>query len=379
MSFTKPRGPIEKTVKSFAVGFGCGFLAFLLLSNILGEKWNLCVGECSGDTNWKGLVVRVGARDVPYLSEPSTYTATGVSAANTRSAFSTAGNTNSCPVGTLHILVIILSDPNGFDRRNTLRTTWLKATSRGFTYDAKFVIGTKNLTSNLTAMLNGEQSLLHDLIIFPNLVDDYRNLTRKMWLSMQWAYKSGQRFDFLVKADDDSYVRLDKLVATLRKLNCDDRLYWGYFVGCSVPQLAGKWAETRWNTCPHYLPYAMGGGYVMSRKVVGMIARHANRLRQYSNEDVTTGSWLAPYKLVRKHDLRFDVEAHRHGCNNNYIIAHKQLTRSDMEEKFNSLMVNGTLCTLEKEIRPAFVYNWTVPPMDCCKRKRHLPVLDIDP
>ncbi len=292
-----------------------------------------------------------------------------------------------CPDGYLRVLVLLLSTPHGLDGRNTIRSTWLKGaptlTSMATDYILKwkFIIGTKNISYNSTQQLRTEQRTFDDLLLLPDLIDDYRNLTLKMWLSMKWASElvPDFKFDFIVKADDDSYVRLDKLVSTVRKLNCDDRLYWGYFVGCSVPQPTGKWSESKWNTCRHYLPYAMGGGYVISRKVVHMITRYADRLRLYNNEDVTTGSWLAPYKLVRKHDLRFDVESHRHGCNNNYIVAHKQLTRSDMEEKFNSLRVNGTLCTVEKEIRPAFVYNWTALPMDCCKRSKHLPVLDIDP
>lgn len=369
---TRSRDPIVRTLRAFALGFTFGILAFPLLTSVLGPNW----------ANWGDDTALIRVTRVPAYGGYKC--GLGMSAANSRSVFSTIGNTNSCPPGLLRILVLVLSDPNGLDRRNTVRTTWLKGTPTrhsDYILKWKFVIGTENITSNSTEMLRVEQSFFNDLLLFPHLKDDYRNLTRKMWLSMRWAGElAGEfKFDFLVKADDDSFVLLDKLVSTLRKLNCDSRLYWGYFVGCSLPQSIGKWFEPNWNTCPHYLPYAMGGGYVMSYKVVQMIAKHAGRLRRYNNEDVTTGSWLAPYKLVRKHDLRFDVESHKHGCNNNYIIAHKQLTRSDMEEKSANLRVNGTLCTVEKEIRPAYIYNWTTLPMDCCQRAKGLPVLDIDP
>ena len=364
--------PIAQIVKSFAVGFLCGCLTFHLVSTYLGEhSWSLlCIGECESSTQ----IVRVY---LPYRTPNSLLT--------NRSVFSTVGNKNLCPTGTLRILVLIPSDPNSLARRNTIRSTWLKGQNfkqtADYRVDAYFIVGMQGLSPNSESIstMKREQSIFHDLLFLHEVTDDYRNLTLKVWMAMKWAYKSANTFDFLVKTDDDSYVRLDKLASTLRKLNCDERLYWGYFIGCSVPQHMGRWAEAKWNICPQYIPYAMGGGYVLSWKVVGMIARHADRLKLYSNEDVTVGSWLAPYKLVRKHDLRFDVESHKHGCNNNYIIAHKQMERRDMEEKYNSLKENGTLCIKENEIRPAYIYNWTALPMECCHRKMRIPVLDIDP
>ena len=180
----------------------------------------------------------------------------------------------------------------------------------------------------------------------------------------------------MVKTDDDSYIRIEKLAAALIKMNCEERLYWGYFMGHAFPELTGKWAETRWFHCPHYLPYAMGGGYVLSRRTVQAIVRFSSRLKLYSNEDVAVASWLAPYRLVRKHDLRFNVESLSHGCNNGYIISHKERVRM-LYEKYTSLLRNRTLCSEEKEIRPAYVYNWTVSPLQCCERLKGLQVLDL--
>lgn len=56
-------------------------------------------------------------------------------------------------------------------------------------------------------------------------------------------------------------------------------LYWGYFVGRAKAHLSGKWKETDWFLCDNYLPYALGGGYVISYSIIDFIARNADDLR----------------------------------------------------------------------------------------------------
>ena len=48
----------------------------------------------------------------------------------------------------------------------------------------------------------------------------------------------------------------------------------------------------------HYLPYALGGGYVLSEDVVRYVVRNEAWLTRYNNEDASLGVWLAPLNLV---------------------------------------------------------------------------------
>lgn len=240
----------------------------------------------------------------------------------------------------------------------------------------KFLVGTKKLADSTVGNLTQEDGMFHDILFLPDLVDSYANLSLKVLQGLKWAWQN-THFDFVVKTDDDSYVQIDKLGQLLRRIQCDERLYWGFFMGHAFPEPTGRWAERRWFNCPHYLPYAMGGGYVLSRKVVEILMRFPDRLKMYHNEDVTVGSWLAPFRLTRKHDLRFDVESLSHGCNNNYIIAHKEKVKS-LYTKYTNLMKAGVLCSEEKEIRPAYIYNWTASPLDCCNRTKDIPVPSLD-
>ncbi len=84
--------------------------------------------------------------------------------------------------------------------------------------------------------------------------------------------------------------------------------------------------------CDRYLPYALGGGYVLSHDLVAYIAATADMFSFYNSEvsdllffassiphhreslpfpllqDVSVGTWLAPLNITRQHDIRFDTE-----------------------------------------------------------------------
>ena len=55
----------------------------------------------------------------------------------------------------------------------------------------------------------------------------------------------------------------------------------------------------RYVLCDRYIPYALGGGYVLSANLVGFLADNAAALRPYRAEDASVGTWLAPLKIHR--------------------------------------------------------------------------------
>ena len=278
-----------------------------------------------------------------------------------------------CPSRPLHLFILVLSAPSGSLRRTAIRGTWVHDyRNRVVKVTTKFLVGTYELEEERASALGKEEEMFGDLLLLKGLKDSYWNLSAKVLLGLEWA-NDNLEFDYLVKVDDDSYVRVEGISNVLRELHCDKHLYWGYFMGQAFPEPTGKWAELKWFHCPHYLPYAMGGGYVISQRTVRMLVQFSDRLILYNNEDVTVASWLAPYRLNRKHDIRFNVESLSHGCNNGYLISHKEKVRS-FYVKYSSLIKNGTLCEQEKEIHPAYIYNWTGSPLDCCKRVKGLPV-----
>ena len=280
-----------------------------------------------------------------------------------------------CPDRSLQLLILVLSAPGSFNRRMAIRSTWMhtKMLRKVFATTTRFLVGLLNCPKEELSSLKEEQNVYSDMLLLEDLKDSYHNLSAKVLLGLQWSQAENLNFDYLIKTDDDSYVRIKAISDALRQMKCPQMLYWGYFMGYAFPEATGKWKEGNWFKCPHYFPYAMGGGYVLSQNVVKMVTKFSKRLVLYSNEDTTMSSWLTPYRLLRKHDIRFNVESVSHGCNNRYLITHKERVKS-FYVKYLSLMKNGTLCSRETEIRPAYIYNWTSSPLDCCKRIKALQI-----
>lgn len=212
------------------------------------------------------------------------------------------------------LIILIISSPQNLDRRTAIRETWLTLQNKN---DVKikhfFVIGSVLLNTDSMLHLSSEQSKYSDLLILP-VEDKYSTLTRKVlhsfvWLDEQLSY--GLNFTFVLKCDDDTFIRTDllqldiknflpkystnfnsnyKLHLNLSKsifslqsggLNSDkpNNLYWGYFNGNANIKTKGKWKENDWILCDRYLPYALGGGYILSRGLVSYLARNNEDLK----------------------------------------------------------------------------------------------------
>lgn len=266
------------------------------------------------------------------------------------------------------LVILVMSGPKLLAGRQVLRDTWL--TLRTSDMIVKFVIGIANLPTDHLEALEKEQKQYNDLLFLPDLEDSFLALTQKLidmfvWLDQNVSYK------FVLKVDDDSFVRLDALAKELPQKS-QEKLFWGFFDGRARVHKAGKYAEADWVLCDRYLPYAKGGGYILSADLVHFVSLNAKYLKKYNGEDVSLGSWLAAVEVDRQHDTRFDTEYRSRGCSNTYLITHKQ-TPDDMRQKWKYYKETGRLCSQEHQTRPSYIYDWQKPPTECCIRKNGIP------
>ncbi|XP_012523331.1 beta-1,3-galactosyltransferase 6 [Monomorium pharaonis] len=271
------------------------------------------------------------------------------------------------------LIVLILSEPDNLERRNTIRKTWLA--SRDAAVRHFFVIGTQDILPEQRDTLHSEKEKFDDLLLLPRLQDSYGTLTKKVLHALQ-AVHERYNFDYLLKCDDDSYVLVHKILKELDRWQSKGtrrELYWGFFNGRAQVKRSGPWKEADWILCDYYLPYALGGGYILSYNLVKFIANNADILKLHNSEDVSVGLWLAPLaNIERKHDVRFDTEYRSRGCSNQYIITHKQTIQS-MRSMHEYYETSGALCPKEVRNRMSYQYNWTAPPSQCCNRQSGIP------
>lgn len=183
-------------------------------------------------------------------------------------AFPAAANTSPKVPG-LKVLVLVVSAVKNIDRRDAIRETWARGSTAG---DVR-VLFVASRDQYLVA-----EKLVHDDVLEVDVADEYRLLSRKLLEAMRVVVGGGVNFEYLLKCDDDTFVDVPKLVGELDGAP-KNRFYWGYFDGNAHIKRAGKWKETDWILCDRYLPYALGGGYVLSSDLVEYIVNNRHYLR----------------------------------------------------------------------------------------------------
>ena len=205
------------------------------------------------------------------------------------------------------LLIMVPMRPDSFTVRKLIRNTWYSDYKDHPDVMLRFLVGTKNLSTVNMELLNEEQSQYGD-VVYSDLQESYKALTNKTIEMLKWSHEH-VNFSYLMKCDDDTFVYVDLLVSELRKRPRTTGLYYGRIEYYS-PVLRDpkyQWVDKDWDLAATYLPYAIGGGYILSWDLVGMLARQSSYLKWHPNEDTAVGSWLAPYRYERRSDHLFCV------------------------------------------------------------------------
>lgn len=184
-------------------------------------------------------------------------------------------------------------------RRRSLRQTWMpsdpQALSRleeatGLAF--RFIIGKTNDKSKM-AELKKEVAEYDDFIQL-DIEEEYSKLPYKTLAFFKAAYALFDS-EFYVKADDDIYLRPDRLSLLLVKERSHSQTYLGCMKKGPVftdPKL--KWFEPlSYLLGKEYFLHAYGPIYALSADVVAsLVALRNDSFRMFSNEDVTIGAWM---------------------------------------------------------------------------------------
>lgn len=336
------------------------------------------------------------------------------------------------------LVILILTSPTNFERRNAMRETWLSLRPREvienyelivpinisdsveiqrknlenfknflkiknsqnlklLNYKIKtfFAVGSLELDYKVKRKIDSENQVYHDVLVLDDLKDSYANLTLKLIKSIKKINEILPNFKYLLKVDDDTYVKLDYLAMDLinyeksvgnfifkenseklkihqnsenlenskNSIKIPHDLYWGYFNGRANIKTSGPWQESSYNLCDHYLPYALGGGYLISKNLTKFIAQFSEKLSIYKSEDISMGTWLSPFgKIHKRHDVRFDTAYMPRKCKNYHIVMHKRSA-----EEMRKIFDGSFKCEDENSKRPIeYFYDWSQKAGKCC-------------
>lgn len=175
------------------------------------------------------------------------------------------------------LIVIVISAADNVSQRTAIRETWGLLSKDFPDVQYFFIVGSYGLSSEKISKIKYEQIRCNDMFLM-SVPDSYKSLTKKVLHAFVW-FSAEFNFKYILKCDDDSFVFIPKVVKELQnKLTVYKHLYWGYFDGRAHIKQLGKWKETNWFLCDRYLPYALGGGYVLSHSMVNYIKENEHML-----------------------------------------------------------------------------------------------------
>ncbi|CAM8959956.1 unnamed protein product [Rhodiola kirilowii] len=252
----------------------------------------------------------------------------------------------------VRILIGILTLPENSNRRHFLRLIYgTQILSTKAKIDIKFVFC--NLTKEDQKILVALEIMRYDDILILNCKENMNNgKTYTYFSSLPSIFDDSSStspqttppYHYVMKADDDTYFRLDSLLATLRPLPRQD-LYYGYVVPC--PSM---------DPFKHYMS---GMGYLVSWDLVKWISESdIPRTHMDGPEDKTFGEWM---RVGRKAKNRFnakwsmyDYPEPKTGCThelwNDTVAVHRLKTQEKWIKTLKFFNVTS-------ELRPSKLYH----------------------
>uniref|UniRef100_A0A5B7A3T2 Hexosyltransferase n=1 Tax=Davidia involucrata TaxID=16924 RepID=A0A5B7A3T2_DAVIN len=196
-------------------------------------------------------------------------------------------------------------------RRRSLRQTWMPSDRQGLQrleeatgLAFRFVIGRTSDKSKMSE-LRKEVAEYDDFMLL-DIEEEYSKLPYKTLAFFRAAYALFDS-EFYVKADDDIYLRPDRLSLLLAKERSHSQTYLGCMKKGPVftdPKL--KWYEPlSYLLGKEYFMHAYGPIYSLSADVVAsLVALRNDSFRMFSNEDVTIGAWMLAMNVNHEDDRK---------------------------------------------------------------------------
>uniref|UniRef100_A0A0D9W0B0 Galectin domain-containing protein n=1 Tax=Leersia perrieri TaxID=77586 RepID=A0A0D9W0B0_9ORYZ len=231
------------------------------------------------------------------------------------------------PEKPVEIFIGILSAGNHFAERMAVRKTWMSAAQKSSNVVARFFVAL-NGRKEVNAQLKKEAEFFGDIVIVP-FMDSYDLVVLKTVAICEYGVRVVSA-RYIMKCDDDNFVRLESVMAELKKIPRGKSLYVGNMNYHHKPLRNGKWAVT-YEEWPEedYPTYANGPGYVISSDIADSIVSEfaTHKLRLFKMEDVSMGMWVERINNTRHVQYVHSIKFCQFGCIDDYYTAHYQSPR----------------------------------------------------
>ncbi|KAH0911549.1 LOW QUALITY PROTEIN: hypothetical protein HID58_034870 [Brassica napus] len=234
----------------------------------------------------------------------------------------------SLPQKPVELFIGILSAGNHFAERMAVRKSWMQQKLvKSSKVVARFFVAL-HARKEVNVDLKKEAEYFGDIVIVPYM-DHYDLVVLKTVAICEYGV-STVAAKYIMKCDDDTFVRVDAVIQEAEKVKGRDSLYIGNINFYHKPLRTGKWAVT-YEEWPEesYPPYANGPGYILSYDIAKFIVDdfEQQRLRLFKMEDVSMGMWVEKFNETRPVAVVHSLKFCQFGCIEDYFTAHYQSPR----------------------------------------------------
>ncbi|KAF5206337.1 Hydroxyproline o-galactosyltransferase galt5 [Thalictrum thalictroides] len=230
--------------------------------------------------------------------------------------------------GPVELFIGVLSAGNHFAERMAVRKSWMQSDLiKSGNVVARFFVALHG-RKEVNVELKKEAEFFGDLVIVP-FMDSYDLVVLKTVSICEYGVRTVSA-KYIMKCDDDTFVRIDAVMKQIKEVPSDRSLYVGNMNYYHKPLRSGKWAVT-YEEWPEevYPAYANGPGYVVSSDIAQFIVSdfETHKLRLFKMEDVSMGMWVEQFNSSRPVEYIHDLKYCQFGCIDTYYTAHYQSPR----------------------------------------------------
>ncbi|KAJ4851366.1 Hydroxyproline O-galactosyltransferase galt6 [Turnera subulata] len=232
------------------------------------------------------------------------------------------------PEGPVDLFIGILSAGNHFAERMAVRKSWMQhRLIKSSNVVARFFVAL-HARKEVNLELKKEAEFFGDIVIVPYM-DNYDLVVLKTVAICEYGIRT-VRAKYIMKGDDDTFIRVDTVLNEANKVPEGRNLYIGNINYYHKPMRYGKWAVT-YEEWPEedYPPYANGPGYILSSDLAHFIVSkfESHKLRLFKMEDVSMGMWVEQFNSSKPVEYVHSLKFCQFGCIEGYYTAHYQSPR----------------------------------------------------
>lgn len=248
------------------------------------------------------------------------------------------------PKKPVRLFIGVLSATNHFAERMAVRKTWMQSPEiKSSNVAVRFFVAL-NQRKEVNAVLKKEAAYFGDIVILPFL-DRYELVVLKTIAICEYGVQNVTAA-YIMKCDDDTFVRLDIVLKQIDAIAPEKPLYMGNINLLHRALRRGKWAVS-FEEWPEevYPPYANGPAYIISNDIARFIGnQHTNqRLRLFKMEDVSMGMWVQQFNSSQRVQYSHSWNFCQYGCTQGYYTAHYQ-SPSQMLCLWNNIAKGHPFC-----------------------------------